>query len=93
MKKLGVINFSWSYKKDVLEVNIFKVYDFSGIPTESEEMKPEWFLIKDIPYEKMWSDDKYWIPLFLENKIFKAKFIFDDKDNVLNYKLKEVKEI
>ena len=87
MEKVGVLNFSWQGKEGVLEVNIFKIIEFSGSPTETEEMRPEWFLIKDIPYEKMWSDDKYWLPIFLENKKFKGKFIFDKNNNVLQYKL------
>ena len=41
----------------------------------------------------MWADDKYWLPLFLENKSFKGNFIFDENDNVLEYKLEEVEEI
>jgi len=87
MEKLGVIDFSWKNKKGILEVNIFKAVDFSGEPKESDEMMPQWFLIKDIPYEKMWSDDKYWLPMFLENKKFKGKFLFDENNNVLKYEL------
>lgn len=90
LEKLGVLDFSWQGKEsDVLEVNIFKVTDFSGEPVESEEMKPQWFTIKEIPYEKMWADDKYWLPLFLENKKFKGKFIFDENDKVVEYELHE----
>lgn len=90
MEKLGIIDFSWENKEGVLEVNIFKIKDFMGTPQESEEMKPEWFLVKDIPYDKMWSDDKYWMPLFLENKKFKGNFVFDEKDNILKYNLEEI---
>ncbi|MDO8601079.1 MAG: 8-oxo-dGTP diphosphatase, partial [bacterium] len=57
LEKLGVLDFSWQNKpNDILQVHIFKTTDFSGEPVEGEEMKPQWFLIKDIPYEKMWAD-------------------------------------
>ena len=88
LEQLGLLDFSWSKNPDqILQVNIFKATQFTGIPTETEEMKPEWFSIKDIPYEKMWADDIHWIPLFLENKKFKGNFIFDDNNNVLEYRL------
>ncbi len=89
MEKLGILDFSWEGKENVLEVNVFKTTEFSGEPQETEEMKPEWFLVKNIPYDKMWQDDKYWLPLFLENKKFKGKFIFDSNNNILSHQLYE----
>ncbi|HDZ85913.1 MAG TPA: 8-oxo-dGTP diphosphatase [Candidatus Moranbacteria bacterium] len=88
--QIGVIEFSWKNKSEVLEVHIFKAEEFEGEPTESEEMKPEWFHVDEIPYNTMWSDDPYWVPLFLENKKFKGNFVFDDDDNVLEYNLEEI---
>ncbi len=91
IKKLGVLDFCWKGKEqDILEVNIFKAADFAGEPKESEEMKPQWFNIKDIPLETMWSDDKYWMALFLKNKKFTGKFIFSEGDTILEYELKEI---
>ena len=91
--KLGVLNFSWNNKDDVCEVHIFKINNFSGIPTESEEMRPEWFDAKEIPFSQMWQDDIFWMPLFLENRKFRGKFIFDDLDNILEKELSEVESI
>ena len=85
IEKLGLLEFSWAGKEGVLEVNIFKAVDFEGIPTETEEMRPEWFFIKDIPYDKMWADDKYWLPLFLERKKFSGKVLFDEQNAILEH--------
>ncbi len=93
MEKVGVIDFSWRNKEDTIEVNFFKCLAFEGNPEESEEMKPQWFDVDKIPFSQMWQDDKYWLPLFLEGKKFKGKFIFDDADNILEHELKEVEEI
>ncbi len=91
IEKMGVIDFCWQGKEeDILEVNIFKSTDFSGFSVETEEMKPEWFNKDKIPFEKMWSDDKYWLPLLLENKKFKGKFIFNDSNDVLEYTLHKI---
>jgi 8-oxo-dGTP pyrophosphatase MutT (NUDIX family) len=88
LQKLGVLDFSWEAKpKEILQVHIFKAAEFSGEPTEGEEMKPQWFGVSQIPFEKMWSSDEYWFPLFLEGKEFKGKFIFNERNEVLKYEL------
>lgn len=33
---------------------------FTGTVQESEEMRPKWFGIHEIPLEQMWIDDRYW---------------------------------
>ncbi len=77
LSKRGIIEFRFQSDPKILEVHIFLIEKFSGMPIETEEMKPEWFKIKDIPYEKMWTDDKFWLPLFLAGKKFKGTFLFD----------------
>jgi len=93
IEKKGIIEFSWDLKPEILEVHIFRVTDFVGNPAESEEMRPRWFDINEIPYGEMWPDDKYWLPLFLDGKKFKGKFVFDDADKILRQELIEVDEI
>ncbi len=90
LEKMGVLEFTWDYKPEVLEVHIFKVTDFEGIPTEGDEMKPEWFSLKNIPYEKMWADDIYWLPMFLENKKFSGKFLLDKNDALVSHQLQQI---
>ena len=93
LEKAGVIDFEFQGNPEILEVHIFKSENFSGEPTESEEMKPQWFRIDEIPFNSMWPDDKYWFPLFLTNKKFKGRFLFDNSDNVLQKELIEVEKI
>lgn len=40
-------------------------------------MVPEWFSPKDIPYNRMFDDDQYWIPLFLGAKKFAGRVDFE----------------
>lgn len=94
--KVGILEFSFEEDPKILEVHIFKVNDFVGEPKESEEMRPEWFDIDKIPFEEMWSDDSFWLPVFLDGKIFKGKFHFDrpsdsvHKAKILKQELLEV---
>lgn len=83
LEKAGIIEFSFRGKPEVLEVHIFRAPNFAGSPMETEEMRPEWFLIDNMPFKEMWSADRYWYPLFFENKKFAGKVFFDESDNVL----------
>lgn len=78
-------------KRKIMNVSVYICTAWEGIPSETEEMRPEWFKKTDIPYKECWSDDKYWLPLILDNKIIKATFIMDNNDEVASYTLLEVK--
>ncbi len=77
-EQMGNIRFHFqkSREPDHL-VYFFKVSEFLGTPRESDEMKPEWFDVREIPYDKMWPDDRYWLPLLLEETHFTGKIIFN----------------
>lgn len=68
------------------EVYVFKSSDFEGNPQETDECIPKWFEIDEIPYDKMWPDDKYWLPLVFENKKFRAFFKIRNME-ILEYKI------
>lgn len=56
---------------------VFKAGGYEGTPTETNEAKPRWTKIDQIPYEQMWQDDIYWLPAMLEGKKFVGKFVFE----------------
>ncbi|HFC76670.1 MAG TPA: 8-oxo-dGTP diphosphatase [Candidatus Moranbacteria bacterium] len=93
--KRGVINFRFENKpKEILEVNYFSVKsgEIIGEPEETEEMFPRWFKIKEVPYKKMWVDDKHWVPFLLAGKNFKGDFLFTKNGKeILAMKLSEIK--
>ncbi|MFA6554513.1 MAG: 8-oxo-dGTP diphosphatase [Candidatus Paceibacterota bacterium] len=84
LEKVGILDFEFQGNPEILEVHIFKTDDFRGRPTESDEMKPQWFFVEEIPFKEMWPDDVYWIPLFLKRKKFKGKFLFGEADKILD---------
>lgn len=98
ISKAGVIEFEFKGnsfdpaqdKPEILEVHVFKVNDFDGEPTESDEMKPKWFHVDKIPFKKMWPDDAHWLPLVLAGKKIRAKFWFDGFDKIVDKKIELV---
>jgi 8-oxo-dGTP diphosphatase/2-hydroxy-dATP diphosphatase len=99
LSKVGILDFEFQNNSEKWECHIFKAGDFIGELIETEEMRPQWFHIDEIPFDKMWTDDLYWMPLFLKNKKFKGKFVFDRPSDIeysakiLEKELKIVEEI
>lgn len=88
--EVGTLDFEFQGDPQVLEVHVFQVIEFSGTPVETEEMKPQWFEMSEIPYQSMWPDDIYWLPLFLEGKKFKGRFLFGKWDTIIEQELTEL---
>lgn len=88
LEAYGVLTFQWKGKPEVLEVHVYKTTKWQNEPSETEEMRPEWFPFHKIPYKDMWSDDPYWLPLLIEGKKFQGNFVFDENDQVLSQKIK-----
>jgi ADP-ribose pyrophosphatase YjhB (NUDIX family) len=63
---------------------------WEGDPVETEEMAPEWFNLRDIPYDTMWSGDNFWIPEVLAGKKISGVFSFDEQDDILTHDIQEV---
>ena len=93
LRLLGILTFTSPSRPDPIEMHIFKTLEFIGEPSESEEMRPEWFDVAQLPWQDMWSSDAYWYDLFLADKKFVGKFEFDANDQVLEHTISEVEEI
>jgi 8-oxo-dGTP diphosphatase len=56
---------------------VFLARQFSGEPTETDEAVPLWTRFEDIPFERMWADDRHWLPGVLDGGKFRGWFEFD----------------
>ncbi|MEX2581520.1 MAG: 8-oxo-dGTP diphosphatase [Verrucomicrobiales bacterium] len=63
-----------------LHCTVFHGNEFEGVPRETREARPEWFRIDEIPYDRMWADDRHWLPQMLAGRRFKAWFRFDREE-------------
>lgn len=76
-----------------MQVHAYICHEWQGEPIETEEMAPEWFNVKEIPYDLMWQDDIVWLPQVLAGKRLNCKFTFDHDDNMQSAEFTLVKEV
>ncbi|XP_013408505.1 7,8-dihydro-8-oxoguanine triphosphatase [Lingula anatina] len=93
LEEIGLLKFEFVGDPQWLEVHVFTADTFKGEPTESEEMRPQWYNIHSIPFNDMWPDDKYWFPIFLKGAKFSGYFKFEGHNNILKTELKEVEKL
>ena len=90
LEKRAVLHFFREGKNERVEAHVFCVLDYEGKIVETEEMRPRWFGVDEIPFEEMWPDDELWIPWFLKGKKFRARFWFDRAEKkLLKHEMRE----
>jgi hypothetical protein len=68
--------------------HVFSTNVFEGELKSSEEGTLQWFDLSDIPFDEMWSDDRYWLPLVIRGKSFQGDFYFDKEGKtILDFEL------
>jgi 8-oxo-dGTP diphosphatase len=56
---------------------VFRAGGCVGTPQETDEAFPLWTDVDAIPYDKMWEDDRHWLPHLLAGRVFDGRFVFD----------------
>ena len=83
-----VFNEYFNNQPTIIEMHVFVTEKWTNDPIESEEMRPKWFKLSNIPYDKMWPDDRLWLPLVLDGNKIIAKFKLNENDKIEDYKIK-----
>ena len=89
----GVVTFVYDDKPRPMQVHIFHASQFTGVPTETDEMRPAWFDLEAVPFDKMWPDDELWYPMFLAGKKFSGTFWFTNTTTIVRHELREVESL
>ena len=79
-------------ERSVATIHVYICTSWIGELTESEEMKPYWFDINNIPYDKTMDNDKYWLPPVINGQKITATFDLDDEYKTLNYSIAEMND-
>jgi len=69
----------WFVMSDLPDIHchVYTATKFEGTPTATDEAIPYWCEIADIPFDRMWEDDSYWLPQALNGETFDARFLFE----------------
>lgn len=87
MKRVGYLVFKLLDSQKLMRVHVYETWTFYGSEMESDEMRPQWFNEDDLPFDQMWQDDKYWLPLLLQGHNFVGRFEYEDENTLTSYEV------
>ena len=66
-----------------MTVEVFIGDTWRGEPAETDEIRPQWFPVAALPFDRMWDDGKYWLPRVLTGERLCATFSYaPDRETV-----------
>lgn len=72
-------------------VHVFIAGRWQGKPKGSKELTVKLFPVDNLPLEKMWDNDRLWVPRVLRGERIKGKIWNDHADKVKKFKLSQVR--
>ena len=89
----GQVTFLYPHKPEwSQEVTVYIGTKWEGDPTETEETCPSWFDINDLPVDRMFVENRLWVPQVLEGKYVYAAFLFNEEHKVIDSKIEILDE-
>ena len=91
LDKVAHLTFYFPFMPDWDQVvYVFLVRTWRGEPVESDEMRPAWYKVSEIPFGQMWQDDPHWLPRVLAGQRIRAWFTFGrDNETVTEARVEE----
>ncbi len=87
VRQCGELSFQFTHGY-ALHGYVFTASGIRGRLCETSEAAPLWTPVAEIPYDRMWADDRLWIPLMLSGKGFRGFFIFEG-DTMLDARVEQ----
>jgi len=82
-KEVAELKFNFPYKPEYsMHVFVYMTDSWQGEVSETEELKPSWFSIDNLPFGQMWADAPYWLPRVLAGEKLKAEFYYAQDQTV-----------
>ncbi len=60
-----------------IHVDVYRAGGFMGEITETDEARGFWCDVGQVPYERMWQDDRHWLPQLIAGERFVGRFVFE----------------
>ena len=75
----GLITFAFPHRPAWTQtVYLFVATQWQGEPAESEEIRPSWFALDDVPYDQMWDDGRTWLPQLMAGETLHLLITFGE---------------
>lgn len=91
LREVAVLEFNQTPYVDEYSETDITVYlcdEWQGEPSATDALAtPTWFAFDDMPYEEMWSADRYWLPQALSGERVIGRFTFDGDFNLIEHSL------
>jgi 8-oxo-dGTP diphosphatase len=68
----------------LIRAHVFTSTLWDAEPVETSEFAPRWFPLDQVPYDRMWSDDRHWLPRVLAGESLRGRFEFDSAERLLS---------
>ncbi|HMB24137.1 MAG: 8-oxo-dGTP diphosphatase [Chloroflexota bacterium] len=92
-QEMGRVRFIFTHKpldsKWNQDVTIYSITKWEGTPSETESIQPVWFDLDDLPWQRMWADNEYWLSRVLAGQRVDAVFLYSDDNKVAEYRFEE----
>jgi len=84
-EKVAELNFVFPKKNEQSHLaHIYLCRKWEGEPKETDEAKPQWFKVEDIPYNDMFPADIFWLPKIMTGKLIKVIVVYDNDMTILD---------
>ncbi len=93
LKKMGEILFKFETDEHDHYVYFFKARRYEGTLDKSKDFEEyDWFHVDDLEkiYDQMMPADRYWLPYFVQDKMFKGEVHFNTEFGVAFHKINEI---
>lgn len=84
--RLGRVRYIFPSKpKWSMDVAIFTIQDWDGVPAAIEKIIPLWFPVNKLPKQRMWEDNLITLPRIFNGETFDLIFLYSEDEQMLQY--------
>jgi 8-oxo-dGTP diphosphatase len=77
LEKIAELEFVFIGREDINNhVHAFLCREYEGEPKDTGEGALAWFPASSLPLDRMWPDDRYWLPQALQGEFMNFRFYF-----------------
>ena len=88
LEQVALVRFCFD-EKPVFKCHVFLIREWQEEPKETEEMRPQWYQVSQLPFKEMWVADVKWVPLVLAGEKIEVEVNFNADGSAVkgfNYK-------